>query len=103
MTLKDLWHSLVEKATAEEQALAAQFHEHIEELDATITEAIPFKEYPKWVGNKVVASKEEEDALKESAAPASEPAPSDPLVPSAPLVVTPEGDKGPTPTNEVQQ
>lgn len=92
MTLKDLWHQLVDKATEEEKAIAAQFHEHIAELDATLTEVIPFKEYPKWVGNKVVSSKEEEDALQSAADPQPEPTPAPTPVagPAAAPAVEPE-------------
>lgn len=84
MNLKDLWHSFVAKASAEEKALAAQFHEHIERLDADLTEAIPFKEYPKWVDGKVVESAEAEAALKAAAAPMTEPSAPAPEPPPAP-------------------
>ncbi|GAC1664545.1 MAG: hypothetical protein PVS3B2_00320 [Candidatus Dormibacteraceae bacterium] len=93
MTLKDLWHSFVAKASAEEQALAAQFHEHIEALDADLTEAIPFKEFPKWVDGKVVNSQAEEDALKAPAETVHAAAP-------APVVETPPAPPAPSPAPE---
>jgi len=97
MTLKSLWHSLLAKASAEEQALAAQFHEHIEALDAELTEAIPFKEYPKWVGDKVVNSKAEEDALKAPAETVHAAPPAPVETPPAPPAPAPAPEAPPAP------
>lgn len=96
MKIIDLWHSMVAKATEEEQALARQFHSYIEELDATVDEAVPPQEFPKWIDGVVVDSAEAEQKLR-CAGPVVEPVPAPAGTSIPPATVTFADPPVPTP------
>jgi hypothetical protein len=86
MNLHDLWQALIEKASEEEKAVAAKFHDEVKALSDKLKEYVPV-EFPKWVDGKIVNSPAELQPAAAPAAPAvvdqTPAAPEQPAAPAA--------------------
>ena len=63
MTLQELWDKLLAPAGAQDLVIAGVYAPHIAELSDDLGDLYEPQEYPKWVGNRVVHSADEEAAL----------------------------------------
>lgn len=85
MTLQELWDKMVPAASAQDQVIAGVYAPYITELSDDLGDLYEPQEYPKWVGDKVVHSADEERALTaEPEAPAQLPAAPDETAPVDP-------------------
>lgn len=78
MKLQQLWDKMVAAANAQDQVIAGVYAPYIADMSDDLGDLYEPQEYPKWVGDKVVHSADEERAL--SGEPEATAVPVDPPV-----------------------